>query len=145
MQGLSSRAHAFSVEALVGKPSKRMKVSERQESNSAADTGGGENIFSGLSEHTASQMTEAVSSPWRPGETSGDPPGHSGTEESDPCGEESDSRPDREVRAELQGSELWKRFHEIGTEMIITKAGRYNEGIHADLMRMSPVANLHTI
>ncbi|NXW57135.1 TBX22 factor, partial [Eurystomus gularis] len=24
----------------------------------------------------------------------------------------------------LQGSELWRRFHEIGTEMIITKAGR---------------------
>uniref|UniRef100_A0A3Q3M9N8 T-box transcription factor 22 n=1 Tax=Mastacembelus armatus TaxID=205130 RepID=A0A3Q3M9N8_9TELE len=30
----------------------------------------------------------------------------------------------REVRVELQGSELWKRFYEIGTEMIITKAGR---------------------
>lgn len=29
-----------------------------------------------------------------------------------------------EVQVELQGSELWKRFHEIGTEMIITKAGR---------------------
>uniref|UniRef100_A0A3Q3FLF3 T-box transcription factor 22 n=1 Tax=Labrus bergylta TaxID=56723 RepID=A0A3Q3FLF3_9LABR len=28
------------------------------------------------------------------------------------------------VRVELQGSELWKRFYEIGTEMIITKAGR---------------------
>ncbi|XP_041051862.1 T-box transcription factor TBX22-like [Carcharodon carcharias] len=27
-------------------------------------------------------------------------------------------------RVELQGTELWKRFHEIGTEMIITKAGR---------------------
>ncbi|XP_074675731.1 T-box transcription factor TBX18 [Strix aluco] len=27
-------------------------------------------------------------------------------------------------RVELQGAELWKRFHEIGTEMIITKAGR---------------------
>lgn len=39
MQGLSSRAHAFSVEALVGKPYKRMKVSEMQESSSAADTG----------------------------------------------------------------------------------------------------------
>ncbi|XP_031443396.1 T-box transcription factor TBX22 [Clupea harengus] len=25
---------------------------------------------------------------------------------------------------ELQGSDLWNRFHEIGTEMIITKAGR---------------------
>lgn len=29
------------------------------------------------------------------------------------------------VQVELQGSELWKRFHDIGTEMIITKAGRY--------------------
>ncbi|RXN07854.1 T-box transcription factor TBX22 [Labeo rohita] len=30
----------------------------------------------------------------------------------------------REVRVDLQGSDLWKSFHEIGTEMIITKAGR---------------------
>ncbi|XP_067312534.1 T-box transcription factor TBX22 [Pseudorasbora parva] len=29
-----------------------------------------------------------------------------------------------EVRVDLQGSDLWKRFHEIGTEMIITKVGR---------------------
>lgn len=29
-----------------------------------------------------------------------------------------------EIQVDLQGSELWKRFHEIGTEMIITKAGR---------------------
>lgn len=29
------------------------------------------------------------------------------------------------VQVELQGSELWRRFHDIGTEMIITKAGRY--------------------
>ena len=29
-----------------------------------------------------------------------------------------------EARVDLQGSDLWKRFHEIGTEMIITKAGR---------------------
>ncbi|NXB49787.1 TBX22 factor, partial [Leucopsar rothschildi] len=28
------------------------------------------------------------------------------------------------VQVELQGSELWGRFHDIGTEMIITKAGR---------------------
>uniref|UniRef100_A0A3B5A2H8 T-box transcription factor 22 n=1 Tax=Stegastes partitus TaxID=144197 RepID=A0A3B5A2H8_9TELE len=44
------------------------------------------------------------------------------SEESKP--KEIDYRPDREVRVELQGSELWKRFYEIGTEMIITKAGR---------------------
>lgn len=29
------------------------------------------------------------------------------------------------IHVELQGSELWKRFHDIGTEMIITKAGRF--------------------
>ncbi|XP_076874721.1 T-box transcription factor TBX18 [Brachyhypopomus gauderio] len=32
--------------------------------------------------------------------------------------------PADEIRVDLQGSDLWKRFHEIGTEMIITKAGR---------------------
>lgn len=37
---------------------------------------------------------------------------------------QSECTPRREVRVELQGSELWKRFFEIGTEMIITKAGR---------------------
>ncbi|XP_005157203.1 T-box transcription factor TBX22 isoform X1 [Danio rerio] len=30
----------------------------------------------------------------------------------------------RKVRVDLQGSDLWKRFYEIGTEMIITKVGR---------------------
>eukprot|EP00064_Thunnus_orientalis_P011157 superscaffoldBa00001583_g11187 len=132
MQGLSSRAHAFSVEALVGKPCKRMKVSEGHESNSAGDTGSDTSIFTGLSEYPGSQMKKAASTPRRPEDTSCDPERQavrSGAEESDPGGEEnkakeSDCRPDREVRVELQGSELWKRFYEIGTEMIITKAGR---------------------
>ncbi|XP_044219717.1 T-box transcription factor TBX22 [Thunnus albacares] len=132
MQGLSSRAHAFSVEALVGKPCKRLKVSEGHESNSAGDTGSDTSIFTGLSEYPVSQMKKAASTPRRPEDTSCDPERQavrSGAEESDPGGEEnkakeSDCRPDREVRVELQGSELWKRFYEIGTEMIITKAGR---------------------
>lgn len=29
-----------------------------------------------------------------------------------------------EIQMELQCADLWKRFHDIGTEMIITKAGR---------------------
>lgn len=37
------------------------------------------------------------------------------------------------VQVELQGSELWRRFHDIGTEMIITKAGRYRPGSAASL------------
>uniref|UniRef100_A0A672Z1V2 T-box transcription factor 22 n=1 Tax=Sphaeramia orbicularis TaxID=375764 RepID=A0A672Z1V2_9TELE len=115
MQGLSSRAHAFSVEALVGKPCKRMKVSD-----------------SSLNEYPVSQMKKAGSSPRRSEDSSCDPETlavRSGSTEADPGGEEhtpkeSDRLPDREVRVELQGSELWKRFYEIGTEMIITKAGR---------------------
>uniref|UniRef100_A0A3P8WLZ4 T-box transcription factor 22 n=1 Tax=Cynoglossus semilaevis TaxID=244447 RepID=A0A3P8WLZ4_CYNSE len=91
MQGLSSRAHAFSVEALVGKPCKRMKVCEGHEPNE---------------EEEEEEETEAAA----------------GGEEDKP--RESNCRPDREIRVELQGSELWKRFYEIGTEMIITKAGR---------------------
>ena len=29
---------------------------------------------------------------------------------------------------ELLGQDLWKKFHKLGTEMIITKAGRYVQG-----------------
>ncbi|GLD61933.1 T-box transcription factor TBX22 [Lates japonicus] len=133
MQGLSSRAHAFSVEALVGKPCKRMKVSEGHESSSAGDTGSDTSIFTGLHEYPVSQTKKGGSAPRGPEETSCEPQRQtvrSGAEESDADhgGEnkpkENDCRPDREVRVELQGSELWKRFYEIGTEMIITKAGR---------------------
>ncbi|CAB1324795.1 unnamed protein product [Coregonus sp. 'balchen'] len=84
MQGLSSRAHAFSVEALVGKTIKRMKEENGKDSSSPGDT-------------------ETETSPVR---------------------QETEEQEEREVRVELQGSDLWTRFHEIGTEMIITKAGR---------------------
>uniref|UniRef100_A0A3Q3WD13 T-box domain-containing protein n=1 Tax=Mola mola TaxID=94237 RepID=A0A3Q3WD13_MOLML len=97
MQALSSRAHAFSVEALVGKPCKRMKVSDGHDLSLAADTGSETSIFTGETEGCLDFQDKP---------------------------EESDGRADREVRVELQGSELWKRFYEIGTEMIITKAGR---------------------
>ncbi|XP_068181978.1 T-box transcription factor TBX22 [Antennarius striatus] len=128
MQGLSSRAHAFSVESLVGKPSKRMKVSEGHEAGLAADTDSDTNIITGLNEHPVGQMENGGSTPMRTEESSFDPE-RTKAEEADPHGEEnrskeSDCRPGREARVELQGSELWKRFYEIGTEMIITKAGR---------------------
>ncbi|XP_069027505.1 T-box transcription factor TBX22 [Embiotoca jacksoni] len=118
MQGLSSRAHAFSVEALVGKPCKRMKVSEEHESSSGGDTGGERSIFTAGS--TPRRLEDTTCDPLRQTVRSGTE--DSGSEDSKP--KESDRRPDREVRVELQGSELWKRFFEIGTEMIITKAGR---------------------
>ncbi|XP_037636622.1 T-box transcription factor TBX22 [Sebastes umbrosus] len=141
MQGLSSRAHAFSVEALVGKPCKRMKVSDGHESSSAGDTSRDTSIFTGLNEYPVSQMKKAGSTRREAEldavscepetqtrvrsetEDAGEAEPGSG-EERKP--KESACRPDREVqvRVELQGSELWKRFYEIGTEMIITKAGR---------------------
>ncbi|XP_028272434.1 T-box transcription factor TBX22 [Parambassis ranga] len=131
MQGLSSRAHAFSVEALVGKPCKRLKLSEGHESSSAGDTGRDGSILIGQHKYPASQMKKASPAIRRPGDPC-DPQSQavrSGTEISDPSSEEnqpkeSDCGPDKEVQVELQGSELWKRFYEIGTEMIITKAGR---------------------
>jgi len=32
-------------------------------------------------------------------------------------------------KVELDSRELWERFHELGTEMVITKSGRYNRQI----------------
>ncbi|KAM7418063.1 hypothetical protein PAMA_017621 [Pampus argenteus] len=84
-------------------------------------------------DESLNEMKTAGSTPRRPEDTSCDPERQavrSAAEDRDPHGEEenkpkeSDCCPDREVRVELQGSELWKRFYEIGTEMIITKAGR---------------------
>ncbi|XP_034453150.1 T-box transcription factor TBX22 [Hippoglossus hippoglossus] len=132
MQGLSSRAHAFSVEALVGKPCKRRKVSEGHESSSAADTGDDGSICTGETEGNSQTKKAGSTLKRRPEETSCEPQRQtagSGPEEADP--DRAENKPkegsclaDREVRVELQGSELWKRFYEIGTEMIITKAGR---------------------
>lgn len=35
-----------------------------------------------------------------------------------------DMNESEDIKVELQMTELWQRFHELGTEMIITKAGR---------------------
>lgn len=91
--------------------------------------------FVGLSEHPVSRTKKVGPARRRTEDTSCEPDRQSvgsGGEEAKPSGEEDkpkerDCRPDREVRVELQGSELWKRFYEIGTEMIITKAGRYEK------------------
>lgn len=34
------------------------------------------------------------------------------------------SNPDPNVKVCLENEDLWRRFHQIGTEMIITKMGR---------------------
>ncbi|XP_053329634.1 T-box transcription factor TBX22 [Spea bombifrons] len=103
---LSSRAHAFSVEALVGKCLKR-KLQDNKEDEE---------------DHLGTRRTlekESLRSP-----------GSEEAAEKRPksavlSGPETDLNKNQEsVQVELQGSELWRRFHEIGTEMIITKAGR---------------------
>ncbi|KAM6057031.1 T-box transcription factor TBX22 isoform 2-T2 [Theristicus caerulescens] len=85
---LSSRAHAFSVEALVGRSAKR-KVPD----------GGDEESGAGCRQSRRAPEAEKRPRAGAEGREAG-------------------------VQVELQGSELWRRFHEIGTEMIITKAGR---------------------
>ncbi|KAK3564218.1 hypothetical protein QTP86_011202 [Hemibagrus guttatus] len=106
-QGLSRRAHAFSVEALVGNSCKRMKVEKAKDEKIEAsdcdlDTSTGTVVDEG--EDSEYQIKETIQSASKPAEDKTDP--------------------DTQIQVELQGSDLWSRFHEIGTEMIITKAGR---------------------
>ncbi|KAM8953775.1 T-box transcription factor TBX22 [Pelodytes ibericus] len=103
---LSSRAHAFSVEALVGKSIKRKTLGSKVEDQPGSMiTTEPDTLSIPRSDETAGKrLKPSVSSPL-PADT-----------------ENPKSRDVAQV--ELQGSELWRRFHEIGTEMIITKAGR---------------------
>ncbi|KAG7329071.1 hypothetical protein KOW79_007245 [Hemibagrus wyckioides] len=106
-QGLSRRAHAFSVEALVGNSRKRMKIEKAKDekietSDCDLDTSTGTVVDEG--EDSEYQIKENIQSASKPAEEK--------------------TEPDTQIQVELQGSDLWSRFHEIGTEMIITKAGR---------------------
>lgn len=120
---LSVKAHAFSVEALIG-AEKRRKTSEEDAASSefedaadAADLTGSpgprtERVF-------GSDPVDCASN--------GSPESDDALLESPQAGAEcaaSVTGSAEETRVDLQGSDLWKRFHEIGTEMIITKAGR---------------------
>ncbi|XP_016020384.2 T-box transcription factor TBX22 [Rousettus aegyptiacus] len=116
---LSSRAHAFSVEALVGRPSKR-KLQDPQEKAQPEprEKEGGEEEeerWSGATGKKSEQLKKR--SKKEPSATAFSGCGGDGS--SNESLEEEDA-----IQVELQGSELWKRFHDIGTEMIITKAGR---------------------
>ncbi|XP_078268789.1 T-box transcription factor TBX22-like [Rhinoraja longicauda] len=101
---LSSRAHAFSVESLVGNSLKRTNE----------DTGNGQlrdglNAARNQPKFEEHEQSEAIA---EGGKAHTAPSPRS-------LGGDSD-----DLQVELQGADLWKRFHEIGTEMIITKAGR---------------------
>nr|XP_042713493.1 T-box transcription factor TBX18 isoform X2 [Chrysemys picta bellii] len=148
---MSLKAHAFSVEALIGaekqqhKQPKRRKLGGEEEAAAAAEEAGS-GCEKGSSEGADSAPLQphagAVSAPGRScGELElscsvrgpagsceesflgGSPPVSPG---GSPKGSRAGSPPPtpQAPRVDLQGAELWKRFHEIGTEMIITKAGR---------------------
>ncbi|TSL89872.1 T-box transcription factor TBX22 [Bagarius yarrelli] len=107
-QGLSRRAHAFSVEALVGNRCKRMKVEKTKDEKMLAmdcnmDTPSKDEQLDG-EENCGESTKETVLNSGKLAENQTDP--------------------DTQIQVELQGSDLWSRFHEIGTEMIITKSGR---------------------
>ncbi|KAF6390932.1 T-box transcription factor 22 [Rhinolophus ferrumequinum] len=113
---LSSRAHAFSVEALVGRPSKRKLQERREEAQpELLEKEGGEEEERGSGAGRKSKPAEKRPKK-EPSATAFSGCGGGGNS-SESLGEND------AIQVELQGFELWKRFHDIGTEMIITKAG----------------------
>ncbi|CAL8313465.1 unnamed protein product [Lota lota] len=124
---LSVKAHAFSVEALIG-AEKRRKIEEEtlkcfEDGTDVSDLTGssGTRLESACLSDRGSE-TECASDCSRNGED---------LRLESPLPDSLCTAPviasplaGDEMRVDLQGSDLWKRFHEIGTEMIITKAGR---------------------
>ncbi|GLD59624.1 T-box transcription factor TBX18-like protein [Lates japonicus] len=123
---LSVKAHAFSVEALIGAEKRRRTAGEDAVSPGYEDG-------TDVSDLTGSPGPRAdracTSDRGSEAECASD-----GSPESEDALLESPqpaalctapvTGTGEEARVDLQGSDLWKRFHEIGTEMIITKAGR---------------------
>lgn len=153
---LSLKAHAFSVEALIGAEKQQQLQKKRrklgaEEAAGAADDGGCSR-GGAAAEKGSSEGDEGAAHP-PPARSCADPERSCGSRGAaagscedgflqgasplespggSPKGSPSPAlaRPGTPLpspqapRVDLQGAELWKRFHEIGTEMIITKAGR---------------------
>ncbi|CAL8266269.1 unnamed protein product [Lota lota] len=129
---LSSRAHAFSVEALIGSNRKRKlrgwEDKDLELSMESLATGGP----LGDPEDRAPCLDmepDSEASPGSDGEGLAERTSCSFGSPADlaPAAAACDASPPasmEEIHVELQCADLWKRFHEIGTEMIITKAGR---------------------
>ncbi|XP_068602424.1 T-box transcription factor TBX15 [Brachionichthys hirsutus] len=122
---LSSRAHAFSVEALIGSNKKRKlrgwEEKELELSMESLATEGEDPA------HCLDMDPDSEASPGSDGEGLAERTscsfGSPGDLAPGPC-EPSPPASMEEIQVELQCADLWKRFHDIGTEMIITKAGR---------------------
>ncbi|XP_055005261.1 LOW QUALITY PROTEIN: T-box transcription factor TBX18 [Boleophthalmus pectinirostris] len=123
---LSVKAHAFSVESLIGAEKRRR-------------TSGEEVLTPGYEDRTdVCDLSRSPRAPRACVSERGSEECSDGSPESDDVllespqpgllcsgpGTVSTGGGAEETRVDLQGSDLWKRFHEIGTEMIITKAGR---------------------
>ncbi|XP_007956871.1 T-box transcription factor TBX22 [Orycteropus afer afer] len=131
---LSSGAHAFSVEALVGKPNKRKLQDPRGELQpERQEKEGTEEERRCCAAGKKSEQPAQKRPKTEPAATafSGCGRGGGGSSSSSSggsgggSGNSSENLAEKDgIGVELQGSELWKRFHDIGTEMIITKAGR---------------------
>eukprot|EP00070_Physeter_catodon_P009742 XP_007121219.1 T-box transcription factor TBX18 isoform X2 [Physeter catodon] len=160
---LSLKAHAFSVEALIGAEKQQQLQKKRrklgaEEAAGALDDGGCSRGGGGAGEKGSSEGDEGTALSPPAGAASGPIRSCADLERScgsrgaaggcedgflqgaSPLASPGDSpkgspvsalaRPGTPLpspqapRVDLQGAELWKRFHEIGTEMIITKAGR---------------------
>ncbi|XP_053316919.1 T-box transcription factor TBX18 [Spea bombifrons] len=131
---LSLKAHAFSVEALIGaeKHQQQQKKKRRKLEDGPGERGcteGPDLPPKPLQQSGAIELEHSVcsilgSSPTEEGYGAVK---SSGTDTSSPMSSPVVTTPVAASplpRVDLQGAELWKRFHEIGTEMIITKAGR---------------------
>ncbi|XP_075887000.1 T-box transcription factor TBX15 [Nelusetta ayraudi] len=123
---LSSRAHAFSVEALIGSNKKRkLRGWEEKELELSMESLGADGEDPAA--HCLDMDPDSEASPGSDGEGLAERTSCSFGAPDDlapgPC-EPSPAATMEEIQVELQCADLWKRFHDIGTEMIITKAGR---------------------
>ncbi|XP_072541258.1 T-box transcription factor TBX15 [Salminus brasiliensis] len=122
---LSSRAHAFSVEALIGSNKKRKlrgwEDKELQQLSMESLTTNGQLGDAEDPAHCLDMDPDSAGSPGSEGDCV-EPVVEGGVSGS--CCEPPASASMEEIQVELQCADLWKRFHDIGTEMIITKAGR---------------------
>uniref|UniRef100_A0A3P9JVL9 T-box transcription factor 15 n=1 Tax=Oryzias latipes TaxID=8090 RepID=A0A3P9JVL9_ORYLA len=142
---LSSRAHAFSVEALIGSNKKRKLrgweekelelsmeslATDGEDAAHCLDMDPGQSVRSTAGKprlDAAPRAHKSRASPGSDGEGLAERTSCSFGSPADLAPGPCDASPPfsmEEIQVELQCADLWKRFHDIGTEMIITKAGR---------------------
>ncbi|KAM9840068.1 T-box transcription factor TBX18 [Aulostomus maculatus] len=123
---LSVKAHAFSVEALIGAEKRRRTSGEDvaspsllyEDGTDVSDLTGSPGPRASTSDRGSEAECASDGSPTESEDALLESP-----QPAAPCAASAPGNGE-ETRVDLQGSDLWKRFHEIGTEMIITKAGR---------------------